>query len=190
MLEIRQRSSYPVEKTDETDLMRVSESDHQVFAELYNQYADMLYGYLYGHIQDTTVAEDLTHDTFERAFRAFVNGHDIRENFNSWLFSIAHNLYVSHVRREQRRPIEALNEYHPSVISTSHDIGLGDEYDELRRAFELLPPRYQDVLRLRFEEDLSHSQVGEVVGTTQGGSKLVQHRAILKLRGSLIEEEV
>jgi RNA polymerase sigma-70 factor (ECF subfamily) len=139
-------------------------------------------------VQDPGFAEDLTQDAFLKMFRG-LNQYDASLRFSSWLFRIAHNTAIDHLR--QRRLLLAT----PRVDEDGDEIdpleGLPDLRNDspeqavsrrqmaavLDRAIDALRPEYRAVVVLRHHEDLDYEEIAEVMSLPLGTVKTYLHRA-------------
>ena len=86
--------------TDERGLLeRAQHYDEGALGELYDRYAPRIYRYVYRHVGDAVLAEDLTGDVFVRVLQALQSERFWQTSFQAWLYRIAHNLVVDHYRR-------------------------------------------------------------------------------------------
>jgi RNA polymerase sigma-70 factor (ECF subfamily) len=169
----------------ESDLVaRARANDGQAIGELYDQYAERIYSYLYRRVGNAQIAEDLTGDTFLRVLEAIRADKSWRISFRAWLYRIAHNIVVDWYRRRGNRPVLALeerwleSETAPPSARASQAWTLG----ELREGLRLLTASQQQVLLLRFGEGLRSREVAEVLGKSVGAVEALQHRALETLR--------
>jgi RNA polymerase sigma-70 factor (ECF subfamily) len=159
--------------------------------------------YIQRRIGDRTVTEDLTALTFERALVA-VRGASFRnESFGGWLYRVAGNAIVDHVRRARRStPLGAVDRpggaggRGSSDRTADHEADVGDERalaafaaaierDALRRALLALPEAHRRVLVLRFLDDLDPDEACAVLGCSRGTLAVRTHRALRALRGAM-----
>lgn len=169
---------------NETKLVfRAIEGDGDAFGILYGHYQDAIYRYIFVRVGNTAEAEDLTEDVFVRAWEALPNYHPTQHPFKSWLYRIAHNLIVDHYRK--RKPVNLVDEeLQSSPVMTSlpeEIVEVGQEAHILAMAIQQLTEEEQQVIVLRFVDGLSHQEVAEVIGKSEGASRVIQHRALLTL---------
>lgn len=167
-------------------LRRAQRHDRAAFDRLYELYADKIYRYIRYRVQDEHVAEDLTAEVFLRlleGIRAFrVTERDQVAIFSGYLYRIAHNLLYDYYQRQTRRPVAALDEQ-VSDSAESHRMwierGLTDA--QLHSAIAALTEDQQQVLVIRFFDEMSSAEVARVMGKTEGAIKALQHRALVAL---------
>lgn len=156
----------------------------QEFEMLYAECFRGVYGYIATRVQDSQTAEDLTSETFLRAWRRWpprkVTGNVPR----AWLYQIARNLVIDHFRASNRRQSVPLDE------TTAHDPGRKPGSDghlgaiALRMALATLSPRDQDLLTLRLA-GLSNREIGSVLSLSEGAAGMAGLRALRRLRAKL-----
>ena len=89
-------------------MLRVREDDEAAFAELVEAYHQRLVTVMHHLVGRGDEAEDLAQEVFLRVFRSRKKYHP-RAKFSTWLFTIANNLALNHLRNRQRKPMIALN---------------------------------------------------------------------------------
>ena len=168
---------------------RARSGDRAAFAELYDAHCDAVYRYVLYRVREPSDAEDLTSEVFTRAF---ANIHRYRwqgKSFLAWLYTIARNAVTDRRRRE--RPTVDLDDAYGVAEDgpTAHDRAVrGEQVDALRGAVKHLTTEQQEVLVLRFVENMSSRQVAKVLGKNEGAIRALQFRALGRLRKLLTEQ--
>lgn len=187
-------------KTRESILLKRARAyEEQAIAELYDHYAPRIYSYLYRRVHDAQLAEDLTSDVFVRVLQALQSEQFWHTSFRAWLYRIAHNQVIDYYRQQTRQqeqiPELPLEEH---LETTATDNFLADpaadvdaQHDarvvaySLEVALSRLTPDQQQVLVLRFGEQMKTQEVAEVMQKTNGAIEALQHRALAALRRML-----
>jgi RNA polymerase sigma-70 factor (ECF subfamily) len=170
-------------------LERARAYDAGALGELYDQYAPLIYAYLYRRVHDAQLAEDLTSEVFVRVLQAIQSEQFWHTSFRGWLYRIAHNLVVDHYRKQPPAPMLALDE-RLVAVQGDPDSALAEKLSRqgLLAAISQLTPDQQQVLVLRFGEQLAAREVAEVMDKSVGAVEALQHRALAALRRILKEE--
>jgi RNA polymerase sigma-70 factor (ECF subfamily) len=170
--------------TDEQTLLeRAQAFDEDALGKLYDEYAPPIYAYLYRRVQDAQLAEDLTSEVFVRVLQAIRARRLWKTSFQGWLYRIAHNLVVDHYRKQPATPVLELDE---DLVADQKDLDSAVaerlSRQRLRSAIRWLTPEQQQVLALRFGQQLSAPEVGDVMGKSVSAVEALQHRALGALR--------
>ena len=164
-------------------LKRARAYDEKAIGELYDQFAPLIYRYLCRRVHDAQVAEDLTGDVFVRMLQAIRAGQDWHTSFRGWLYRIAHNLAVDHFRKLPPDPPAALPEDMAGHADDLNSIiAEQSQVQHLSLAIRSLTSDQQQVLALRFGEQLTAREVAKIMGKSVGAVEVQQHRALAALR--------
>jgi len=170
---------------DDRDLVALAKEDKAAFGELYERYLGKIYSYVYYRTGNVHDAEDLTAKVFFRAMSHISNYVEKGVPFQAWLYRIAHNLVANWHRDQGRRKIIALDEYVVHSLKSEAPDRLTEELEEqnqLLEAARCLPEDRQQLLLLKFVEQMSNAEIGEIMGRTEGAIKSLYHRTLLALR--------
>lgn len=170
---------------DERELVERAKKDKDAFGELYEQHVDRIYKYVQYRVGNDADAEDLTAKVFVRALQHIDNFEYRGVPFSAWLYRIAHNLVANWYRDHSRRQIISLedmtywrlNSDGPEVTTESEE-----DKERLLQAIHRLPADRQEVLMLKFVEQLTNAEIGEVMGRSEGAIKSLYHRTLVALR--------
>lgn len=154
---------------------------------LYKRFSPAIFRYLRHHAADAELAADLTADVFVRVLEAIRNGHTWHRSFTGWIYRIARNVLVDHVRRVGRRPQTELADREPraDVLGMDEEVERRQVAREVQAAIDELRPSYAQLLRLRFADDLTQADIGRKMGKSEVTVKVTQHRALRALRECL-----
>ncbi len=156
------------------------------FDELYLQFSDKIYKYFYWQVKDPYLAEDFTGEVFVRAWK---NWRRFKPDYSSaWLYKIARNLLIDYWRKNKDRKERSLEALVEAGTEPSYDEDLigkiqsDNEIKQLREAISLLPENLREIVILRFIEELSAKEVGEILNLTEVNVRVLQYRGLQKLR--------
>ncbi len=178
--------------TDE-DLIRYSLHDENAFYILMKRYEPALLRYIYRITQaNREEAEDLLQEIFIKVYRN-INGFDINLKFSTWLYRIAHNEVISQYRKNRKYRSElniddAVNDSRLLVNFLTDTFNMESDYllremgAEVRKDLEKLAPKYRDVLVLRYLEDLSYEEIGDIIQKPSGSVATLLNRAKEKFK--------
>lgn len=163
------------------------DGDGSAFETLYVRYMDAIYRYIFFRVGDELQAEDLTEETFVRAWEALPKYQHRKYPFSSWLYRIAHNLVIDHYRRKKPVPISngLMRTYSNHNESLDHIVDRKHEIQLLVKAVGQLNELEREIVLLRFVEGLSHKEIAAMVGKSQSSCRVTLHRALKALRSIL-----
>jgi RNA polymerase sigma-70 factor (ECF subfamily) len=162
----------------------VSGRDLAAFAALYDRYLQSVYRYLYVRLGQRTEAEDLAEQVFLKAWQAIHRFQWQGKPFIAWLYQVAHNVLVDHLRRRQpSASLEGLAATRSlSDESASTDLTRVVDAELLSGALRQLTEDQQQVILLRFVGDLKTAQIARIMKKQEGAIRALQVRALLGLR--------
>jgi RNA polymerase sigma-70 factor (ECF subfamily) len=173
------------ETNEETTLKLASQGNQEAFGDLYQKYVGKIYNYIYYRTGSVDDAEDLTARVFFRALQHMPNYRDRGLPFSAWLYRIAHNLVANWHRDSSRRKETAFEESMVMSKSSEHperELVKQQENEELFQLLQVLPVERQQLIILKFVEQLPNSEIGKIMGRTEGAVKSLYHRTLLSLR--------
>ena len=166
---------------------RAKQGDREAFEELYLLHFDRIYGYLQMSVGNKHDAEDLTNQTFVKMIESIDRFEWRKVPLSAWLFRIAHNLAIDHFRARRRwqpeeEPPEPPGSQERSAEEQAfHAIG----QQSMLEMIEGLSEEQRQVLTLKFVFDFSNTEVGTILGKSEGAIKSLQHRALGSLQRRL-----
>jgi RNA polymerase sigma-70 factor (ECF subfamily) len=173
---------------EQEQVRRAHGGDRAAFAELVQHYWDRLYRWLYHLTRNRHSAEDLTQETFLKAF-AGLDRFRPGTNFAAWLFRIAHNNFANHYRVAQRTSRPLPDDLPARAQGPSEEAETRETLHNLAQAIERLPTDFRAALLLRVEEDLSFREIAEVMGLTEETARWRVFKARQKLLEVVMPEQ-
>jgi len=157
----------------------------EAFTYLYEQNVTRIYNYIFYRVGSEVDAEDITARVFHKAFDHIDNYKEKGIPFSAWLYRIAHNLTANWYRDTRRKKEVSLEEQldlpHQGDLP-ERTIEQNQEKDLLLKAIRRLPQDRQQLILLKFLEDLSNADIAIIMGRTEGAIKSLYHRSLLSLR--------
>ncbi len=174
--------------TESELLQRAIRHDAQAFGELYQQHLNQIYRYIYYKVGSAPEAEDLTEQTFLKAWEAIERFREQGVPFSVWLYRLAHNTVIDYHRtRHEAVPLDDLTDTEDGQSNPDQVVAVRLDVQTLRKAIARLTAEQQQVIILRFVQGLSHSEVGAIMGKNEGAVRGLQHRALSALHEILAD---
>lgn len=173
---------------EDNELVELAKEDKEAFGEIYERYMPKIYNYIYYRTGNQQDAEDLTAKVFYRAMSHIERYVDKGVPFQAWLYRIAHNLVANFHRDHGRRKIIPLDDYVAHTLRSDapdRQAEASEETEMLMTAIRRLPEERQQLILLKFIEQKSNAEIGEIMNRTEGAIKSLYHRTLLALRDEL-----
>src|SRR6187431_1111577 len=160
--------------------------DPRAFGRLFDHYHASVYRYIVSRVHRPSDAEDLTQLVFVKALEALPRYQSRGIPFGGWLFRLARNTVIDHVRtRHEHTDLDAAAD-HPGREAGPDEVTVArQEMDEVASALAALTDDQRDAIALRFFAGLSAREAAEVMGKQEGTVRGLQFRAIAALRRRL-----
>jgi RNA polymerase sigma-70 factor, ECF subfamily len=178
--------------TDEELVQRAQQDDERAFGKLVERYETKVYSLAMKMLRNPEDAEDVLQDTFLRAYRG-IKSFQGNSTFSTWIYRITANSALMRLRKkklptvsiddadEREAPIN-IADWSPGPVEQLLTQETQKAMDE---AIEALPPEFKQVFILRDVEELSNSEVAEILDLSVAAVKSRLHRARLKVRNRL-----
>ncbi|MBY0357617.1 MAG: sigma-70 family RNA polymerase sigma factor [Candidatus Obscuribacterales bacterium] len=186
------------EPIDDSRLVRSTLSgDSRSFEILVRKYQKLVYNVIYQMTQNHEATADLSQETFLKAFRA-LSGFRLQEKFKPWLLKIASNTTINYLRQIKQQNWDSLdnelNENPALEPSSNKDLEKEIEWkfsqQMLMDAMQNLSPRHRQMFILRYQHDLSYTDIANITGQPETTIKSLLFRIREKLRNLLLKKQI
>lgn len=168
--------------SEEALIKQAQAKSPEAWSLIYERYFTRIYTYVYYRLRNRELAEDLASQVFVEALSGIGRYRYTGRPLLAWLYRIAHNITVDHIRRASRDPArQAL----PEEIHGGDSTEALAEKTDIFQALERLRPEQQQVVILRFMEGLTSNEVASVMRKSEAAVKALQVRALQALRREL-----
>ena len=182
----REAAGYPRPLPLDADRLAVEAArrDPLRFETLYRKYVAQVYSFALYETRAHHAAEDITEQVFLQALRGLPafddRGLDEGSTFRAWLFQICRNVLANERRRDRRHPQTPLDLALdvPAADDPAAVVATRDEAARAWRVIEGLPEDRRQALTLRFVDEMSAREIGEVMGRSEGAVRVLIHRAL------------
>jgi len=158
------------------------------FVKLYDQYAPRIYRFVYLKVNSPQDSEDLTSEAFFKFWESLANKKEKIDNPRALLYKIATNLVTDFYRKKSRTEIKVDPEKSdilsqiPDKTDLAKASNLGSDINQVKKAISGLKNEHQDVIVLRYLDDLSHREIAQIIGKSEGTVRVLVHRALKDLK--------
>ncbi len=166
---------------------RVTRSNADIFAGLYEQSVSKVLRYVSYRVPDLDTAEDITSTVFEKALSKFGDFREDKASFTTWVLSIARNTVTDHYRamaKEQNLQQSTIRNFVTETISPDDEIIKAEELQKLRVSLTGLSPQEQDIIAMKFGGELTNREIAKTLGLSDSNVGIIIYRTVRKLRDS------
>ena len=161
------------------------EGDMKAFSKLYDHFVDKIYKFVFFKVPSSE-AEDLTENIFVKILEN-ANHYAVQKgSFTTWVYTIARNTVIDFYRTNK------------SVLTLDEAMLVQDNSQDnhskaalvlnsviLKKSIAKLSKKYQDLVVLRFVDDMSYSEIADILNKTEGSVRVDMHRALKQLKADL-----
>lgn len=178
--------------TDNALMLKVKSGDLDKLGLLYARYKKRLFGFFYNMNGNASLSEDLVQNVFVRMLK-YRNTFTGEGSFVSWMFRMARNVNYDHYNKYNKEAnqteISSIEYRLEDESSLSAKMDKKDEVAQLSRAMRKLSPEKREVLILSKYKGIKFSEIGEILGCSEGAAKVKAHRALKDLRTIFLQLE-
>jgi len=177
------------QKLEAEIVAKVLKGDRQEYALLVEKYKSSIYNLAYRMTGNLGDAEDLTQETFIRAYQ-YLWRYDTRKKLFSWLYTIAFNLIKNHYKKNKKRNIsEELSAHSLADNSPSPEAKL-IEAQEISSCLLRLEYEIRALLIMKYQQGLSFEEIAEITGKSLSAVKMRIYRGLKKLKELMNEQDI
>jgi RNA polymerase sigma-70 factor, ECF subfamily len=165
--------------TDKDLVLACRAGDASAFETLVKRYEKKVYWIAYNLVGSAEDARDLAQEAFLRVYRS-LDKYDLRFNFYTWLYRIAVNLSIDHLRKKGKGDVVSLEEF-PVDPAREDPPDRAIRNEELKRriqrTLDALPAKYKTVIVLRDVEEMSCEEIAKIINCTNATTRWRLHKA-------------
>lgn len=160
--------------------------DFEAFGNLYEDYVDSIFAFVFRKTGDREIAEDLCSQVWMKAMKA-LERFETQEgaSFKSWIYRIAQNTIIDHYRsKKEQVDIDEIAEigFHENIAEV---IDNKDKLTQVTIFLETLKPIEREIVILRVWDNLSYKEIAEITGKTQDNCKQIYKRSLEKIQANV-----
>jgi RNA polymerase sigma-70 factor, ECF subfamily len=188
---------------EEKTLIAKAQNNPEAFGRLYDEYFSQIYAYVLRRVANVPVAQDITSEVFFKALNKLGQYKWQGKPFLAWLYTITGNEIISYFRGKYKTtlPLEDLmakygfdykdDEPTPaeSMVNVQDSEEINSLYSDVQQRLRELPPKYQEVLSLRYFEKRTIKEISDILDTKEGTVKSLLSRGIDKLASGMSDKD-
>jgi len=155
----------------------------KVFNQIYDQYIDKIYRFIFFKVSSLEITQDLTSEVFLRFWQCLESGTEI-ENHRAFLYQIARNLVIDYYRKKNQAQFVSFEDIQikDAKIDIENQANFDSEMNRVHQALFKLKPEYQEVIVWHYLDDFSVKEIANLVNKSENAVRLIIHRALKQLR--------
>lgn len=170
------------------EIREITMDKDQYFEEIYENYRDKIFKFIYYKVSDAELAEDLTNDVFVSVYKN-LHTYDANKSFiSTWLYAISYNRLKNYYK--SHKAVEYSIEYMLEMnIAPRSELQDPLEQEELRlmlkNAMQELPERSRKIILMKYYLDMTSGEIGRNLNISPGNVRIILKRSLNTLKGML-----
>ena len=167
----------------------------KVFMESYEEFSDAIFRYALFQTSNKETALDITQDTFIKTWQYLQKGAEV-ENIKAFLYRVAKNLIIDHRRKKKSSSLDQIleagvdfTEEENVLEEKEKDFEKAQDKERVLKAIEKIDEKYKEILLMRYIEEMSIKEIGDILDKSQNHVSVMLHRGVEKLKKLLKENE-
>lgn len=150
------------------------------FADIYEEFFEKIYRYVYFRVQHKETAEDLVSNIFFKVSQNLKRFDSSKARFSTWIYTVARNTIIDHWKTEKR--FDDLNRAENLAVTKSTDIDSVMQLEKIQAFLDTLPQNSKDIIIMRVWDGLSHAEIAAVMNQSEDSIKMTYSRSLKKIR--------
>ncbi|MCM3633054.1 MULTISPECIES: RNA polymerase sigma factor [Paenibacillus] len=178
--------------TDSQLIREIKDGNVELYTELMNRYQRRILSFIYHMLKSAkleSIAEDLTSETFYKAYKSLHTFRELDATFSTWLYTIAKNTVLSELRKQKAATVSIEEVNIEPIVSTEatpeQQLLLTERMHLVRKAIDQLPEKQRAAIILREYEQLDYQEIANILGQTVSSVKSLLFRARASIKGQL-----
>ncbi|MFA6190582.1 MAG: RNA polymerase sigma factor [Candidatus Staskawiczbacteria bacterium] len=166
------------------------DSINEQFSEIYDQYIDKIYRFIYLKVDSEETAQDITSKVFIKGWDAFRGKPEKIKNPGAFLYQIARNTVIDHYRGKGRTKVVSVDASPDLIdpkINAQEKAILSVDISTIKESIKKLGKEHQDIIILHYLEDMPIDDIAQLLGRPAGTIRVMLHRGLKDLKG-LVQE--
>ena len=152
------------------------------FGALYDLYAEKIYRFVYFRVRHKETSEDIVSQTFFKALEGIKSFEATKGNFSSWLYRIAKNTVIDHYRTQKfHLDIDNLWDLRMQE-NLEYDAEIKEKIQKAQERLAKLDGWQREIIIMKIWDGLTHKEISQILGKSEGNIKMTYSRAMAKLR--------
>ncbi|MBI1866399.1 MAG: RNA polymerase sigma factor [Candidatus Staskawiczbacteria bacterium] len=163
------------------------------FSQIYDQYIDKIYRFVYFKVSSQEISEDITSKVFLKGWEAFQSQGSGILNPSAFLYQIARNTVIDHYREKAKIKVISTS-LAPQIVDSGMGLEekaiLSSEFQKVKLAIQNLKQDYQDIIICHYIDDMRVPEIAEIMGKPEGTVRVMLHRGLKALKKEIEAKKI
>lgn len=170
--------------------LKIKSQDKEAYAQFYDLYATRIYRFIFFKVSSVSEAQDLTSEVFLKLWQHIKEGKEIK-NLNAFIYIVARNAVIDFYRNRNRDAYSIDSPDTPDIpddkSSELHQQMIDSDMEGILKGLNNLKDEYKEVIVLKYLDELSISEISDVLNKSNGAVRVLLHRALKALKENIHE---
>ena len=177
---------FDIFKNNENEvLLRAASGDSLAFSQVYDAYADAIFRFIFFKVSNKEDAEDLTARVFLKVWDFVRRKEASGAQFKALLYTVARNLVIDYYRAKRTDIAIEEAENIQSQYDLEHIVAVKNDFEQATETLKCIKIEYREVIMMRFIEELSISEIAEILNKKEVAVRVLIHRAIKSAKNAV-----
>lgn len=170
--------------------LKVKNQDPEAYGQFYDLYVKRIYRFIYFKVNSVSDSQDITSEVFLKLWQYLREGKEIK-NLNAFIYIVARNLVVDFYRQRRQEALSINDDKAPEIIDGRSDIlkeqMVDSDLQATIKGMDRLKDEYKEAIILKYFDELSISEIAEILNKSKGAVRVLLHRALKALKDNINE---
>ena len=170
--------------------LKVKNQDPEAYGQFYDLYVKRIYRFIYFKVNSVSDSQDITSEVFLKLWQYLREGKEIK-NLNAFIYIVARNLVVDFYRQRRQEALSINTDKAPEIIDGRSDIlkeqMVDSDLQATIKGLDQLKDEYKEAIILKYFDELSISEIAEILNKSKGAVRVLLHRSLKALKDNINE---
>jgi len=170
--------------------LKVKNQDPEAYGQFYDLYVKRIYRFIYFKVNSVSDSQDITSEVFLKLWQYLREGKEIK-NLNAFIYIVARNLVVDFYRQRRQEALSINADKAPEIIDGRSDIlkeqMVDSDLQATIKGMDRLKDEYKEAIILKYFDELSISEIAEILNKSKGAVRVLLHRSLKALKDNINE---
>ncbi len=170
--------------------LKVKNQDPEAYGQFYDLYVKRIYRFIYFKVNSVSDSQDITSEVFLKLWQYIREGKEIK-NLNAFIYIVARNLVIDFYRQRHQDSLSINDDKAPDIADSRSDMlkeqMVDSDLQSTIKGLDRLKDEYKEAIILKYFDELSISEIAEILNKSKGAVRVLLHRALKALKDNINE---